>query len=514
MSYQDEELDAIIPNGYAVQYIIAQKMVQKSNEDGYLIGSRGSVGSSFAANMAGITEINPLPAHYLCPECHYTDFDSPEVKAYVGRCGLDMPDRVCPMCGTPMQKMGLDIPYEIFLGLRVNKEPDIDLNFAGEYQEQAFRNAEEILGEGHTFHAGTIATLSDRTAYGYVKKYFEDKGIHKRSCEIERIASGCAGGRRTTGRHPGGIIVLPHGEDINSFTPVQHPANDMNSNIIITHFDYHSIDLNLLKLDILGHDDPTMIRMMEDITDTNARKISLYDPRVMGLFKSTDALETKPAFFSDLIRISGLSHGTDVWRDNAETLIREGTADITSVIGTRDDIMIYLIGKGLEREQAFCIMENVRKGKGLKPKWEEEMCRHDVPEWYIRSCKKIKYLFQKAHAAAYVMMAYRIAWYKVYYPLAFYAAYFSIRADQDIYRMIRFSAEHIKERINDYEAEYEAFGGSIMKRRLGDLYVAREMYARGFPFAEYDPELAAEDRFAIIDGRLMPPKVFAEYAET
>ena len=529
----ERELNSIISNGYAVMYIIAQKLVWKSNEDGYLVGSRGSVGSSFVATMAGITEVNPLSPHYLCGECYYVDFDSDEVKEYSGRAGCDMPDKVCPRCGKPLKKMGFDIPFETFLGFKGNKEPDIDLNFSGEYQSKAHKYTEVIFGAGQTFRAGTIGTLADKTAFGYVKNYYEERGVHKRNCEIDRIVQGCTGIRRTTGQHPGGIIVLPFGEDINSFTPVQHPANDVNTDIITTHFDYHSIDANLLKLDILGHDDPTMIRMLEDITHFDAQQVPLDDQSVMSLFKSTEALgitpediggcplgclgipefgtdfviqmllDTKPTSFSDLIRISGLSHGTDVWLGNAQTLIEEGKATISTAICTRDDIMIYLINKGLESELSFTIMESVRKGKGLKPEWEEEMKAHDVPDWYIWSCKKIKYMFPKAHAAAYVMMAYRIAYYKIFYPLAYYAAYFSIRASAFSYELMCMG----RERLEYYMADYKKRSDTLTKKEqdtVKDMKIVQEMYARGFSFTEVDLYKAQAHRFQVVDGKLMP----------
>ncbi len=529
----ERELNSIISNGYAVMYIIAQKLVWKSNEDGYLVGSRGSVGSSFAATMAGITEVNPLSPHYYCEKCHYYDFDSPEVKKFAGMAGCDMPDAVCPKCGAPLKKEGFDIPFETFLGFKGNKEPDIDLNFSGEYQSKAHKYTEVIFGAGQTFRAGTIGTLADKTAFGYVKNYYEERGQHKRNCEIDRIVEGCTGIRRTTGQHPGGIIVLPVGEDINSFTPVQHPANDMTTDIVTTHFDYHSIDANLLKLDILGHDDPTMIRMLEDLTGINAQEIPLDNREVMSLFKNTEALgltpediggcklgclgipefgtdfamqmliDTKPQYFSDLVRIAGLAHGTDVWLGNAQTLIQEGKATISTAICTRDDIMIYLIGKGLESELSFTIMESVRKGKGLKPEWETEMKAHDVPDWYIWSCKKIKYMFPKAHAAAYVMMAFRIAWFKIYYPLAYYAAYFSIRASSFSYELMCMG----KEKLEYYMADYQKRSDTLTNKEqetYKDMRNVQEMYARGYEFVPVDLYKAQAHRFQIVDGKLMP----------
>ncbi len=529
----DRELNSIISNGYAVMYIIAQKLVWKSNEDGYLVGSRGSVGSSFAATMSGITEVNPLQAHYRCAKCLYSDFDSPEVRAFSGRSGCDMPDKTCPVCGAPLVKDGFDIPFETFLGFKGNKEPDIDLNFSGEYQSKAHAYCEVIFGYGQTFRAGTIGTLADKTAFGYIRNYYEERGVHKRKCEIDRIVQGCVGIRRTTGQHPGGIVVLPVGEEINTFTPVQHPANDMTTTTITTHFDYHSIDHNLLKLDILGHDDPTMIRMLQDLTGLDPTEIPLDDASVMSLFKNTTALgitpedihgiqlgclgipefgtefamqmviDAKPKEFSDLIRISGLSHGTDVWLGNAQTLIEEGKATISTAICTRDDIMIYLIQMGLDSEQAFTIMESVRKGKGLKPEWEEEMLKHDVPDWYIWSCKKIKYMFPKAHAAAYVMMAWRIAYCKVFYPLAYYAAYFSIRATGFSYEIMCQGKERLEYFYNDFTRRKDA----LSKKELDtyrDMKIVQEMYARGFEFLPIDIYRAKPDRFQIFEGKLMP----------
>ena len=529
----ERELNSIISNGFAVMYIIAQKLVWKSNADGYLVGSRGSVGSSFVATMSGITEVNPLSPHYICPNCHYSDFDSEEVKKFAGMAGCDMPDKVCPKCGTPLKKDGFDIPFETFLGFKGNKEPDIDLNFSGDYQSKAHKYTEVIFGAGQTFRAGTIGTLADKTAFGYVKKYYEEREIRKRNCEIDRIVQGCVGVRRTTGQHPGGIIVLPVGEEIYSFTPVQHPANDMTTDTITTHFDYHSIDHNLLKLDILGHDDPTMIRMLEDLTGIDAKKIPLDDPSVMSLFAKTDALgitpddiggcllgclgipefgtefaiqmllDTKPKYFSDLVRIAGLAHGTDVWLGNAQTLIEEGKATISTAICTRDDIMIYLIGKGLDSEQSFTIMESVRKGKGLKPEWEEEMKAHGVPDWYIWSCKKIKYMFPKAHAAAYVMMAYRIAYCKIFYPQAYYAAFFSIRAPGFDYELMCLGQDKLLYHMKDYEKRMDTLSKKEQDT-YRDMKVVREMYARGFEFLPIDIYESGANRFKIKDGKLLP----------
>ena len=530
----ERELNSIISNGFAVMYIIAQKLVWKSNEDGYLVGSRGSVGSSFVATMAGITEVNPLSPHYICPNCHYYDFDSEEVKKFGGMAGCDMPDKLCPVCGTPLKKEGFDIPFETFLGFKGNKEPDIDLNFSGEYQSKAHDYTEVIFGKGQTFRAGTIGTLADKTAYGYVKNYFEEHGVRKRNCEINRIVQGCVGVRRTTGQHPGGIIVLPLGEEIYSFTPVQHPANDMTTSTITTHFDYHSIDHNLLKLDILGHDDPTMIRMLQDLTGLDPVKdIPLDSPEVMTLFQNTSALgitpediggcklgalgipefgtdfamqmliDAKPKYFSDLVRISGLSHGTDVWLGNAQTLIQEGKATIQTAICTRDDIMIYLIQMGLDQELSFTIMESVRKGKGLKPEWEAEMTAHGVPDWYIGSCKKIKYMFPKAHAAAYVMMAWRIAYCKVFYPLAYYAAFFSIRASGFSYELMCQGRERLEYHLEDYRKRSDTLTQKE-QATLRDMRIVQEMYARGFEFMPIDIYRAKARHFQIIDGKLMP----------
>ena len=529
----ERELNSIIGNGFAVMYIIAQKLVWKSVADGYLVGSRGSVGSSFVAYMAGITEVNSLQAHYLCPKCHYVDFDSDYVKSFSGRSGCDMEDKVCPVCGEPLMKEGHDIPFETFLGFKGNKEPDIDLNFSGDYQSKAHAYTEVIFGKGKTFRAGTVGTLADKTAYGYAMHYYEEHEQHKRSCELDRISSGCVGVRRTTGQHPGGIIVVPHGEEIYSFTPVQHPANDQTTKIITTHFDYHSIDHNLLKLDILGHDDPTMIRMLEDITGVDATKIRLDDPEVLSLFHGLEALhikpediggtdlgslgipefgtefvmqmlrDTKPKAFSDLVRISGLSHGTDVWLGNAQTLIQEGKAQISTAICTRDDIMIYLIDKGVESEQSFKIMESVRKGKGLTPDYEKVMKEHEVPDWYLWSCKKIKYMFPKAHAVAYVMMGIRIAWFKIHEPLAYYAAFFTIRATAFDYGLMCQGKAAIDNHIKAHKAN-----PNLSKKEqdtLRDMKIVQEFYARGFEFLKIDLYQSDAIKFQVVEDKLLPP---------
>ena len=529
----DKELQSIIKNGFSVMYIIAQKLVWKSNEDGYIVGSRGSVGSSFVANMTGITEVNSLPAHYRCPNCKYSDFSD-----YGYKNGFDLPDKDCPKCGHSLDKDGMDIPFETFLGFNGDKEPDIDLNFSGEYQAKAHRYTEVIFGKGTTFKAGTIGTVADKTAFGYVKKYYEERGIPINSAEAVRLAKGCTGIKRTTGQHPGGIIVVPKGREIYEFCPVQHPADDPNSDITTTHFDYHSIDQNLLKLDILGHDDPTVIRMLQDITGIDPTKIPLDDKATMSIFSSTDALgvtpeqihsevgsygvpefgtkfvrgmllDTKPKTFDELIRISGLSHGTDVWLGNAQSLIEEGTVTLDQAICCRDDIMIYLIKKGLEPNPAFKIMETVRKGKALKDpaKWAEYtkmMKEHDVPDWYIKSCEKIKYMFPKAHAAAYVTNAFRIAWFKVHEPLAYYAAYFSIRAkafDSDVMC-------HGKEKVRNKMKEIELMGNTATQKdkdMYDDLEIVWEMYERGFEFLPIDLYKSDSKNFLIDDEKIRPP---------
>lgn len=529
----DKELDSIIKNGFSVMYIIAQKLVWKSNEDGYLVGSRGSVGSSVVAYMTGITEVNALPPHYRCPSCQYSDFSDHGIKI-----GFDLPDMNCPVCGEALAKDGIDIPFETFLGFNGDKEPDIDLNFSGEYQAKAHKYTEVIFGKGTTFKAGTIGTIADKTAFGYVKKYYEEKSQHVNKAEIIRISKGCTGIKRTSGQHPGGIIVVPKGREIFEFCPVQHPADDPDSDIITTHFDYHSIDQNLLKLDILGHDDPTVIRMLQDLTGVDPKTIPMDDKETMSLFSSTNALgvspaqinskvgtygvpefgtkfvrgmllDTMPQTFMDLICISGLSHGTDVWLGNAKDLIDGGVVtSISEAVCTRDDIMVYLIKKGLPPNAAFKIMEIVRKGKALKePKWpeyEDLMREHEVPEWYIDSCKKIKYMFPKAHAAAYVMMAFRIAWFKVHIPEAYYTAYFSIRAKA-------FDAEFMingKEVVKQKMKEIDALGNDAAnkdKDMYDDLEIVLEMYERGIKFLPIDLYKSDATKFKLEDGCIRPP---------
>lgn len=531
----NKELNSIINNGYAVLYIIAQKLVWKSNEDGYLVGSRGSVGSSFAATMAGITEVNPLSPHYICPNCKYSDFDSEIVLSFAGDSGCDMPDANCPHCGTKMNKEGHDIPFETFLGFEGDKEPDIDLNFSGEYQQKAHTYTEELFGKGHVFKAGTYGTMAEKTAYGFVKKYFDERGIENvHNAEINRLALGCTGVRRTTGQHPGGLVIVPSGHNIHEFCPIQRPANDMSSNVTTTHFEYHSIDRCLLKLDLLGHDDPTIIRMLQDLTGVDPQTISLDNQEVMSLFTSTKALnvepqeinsevgtlglpefgtkfvrqmlvDTQPHSFSELIRISGLSHGTDVWVGNTQDIIKDGTATLKEAICTRDDIMTYLILKHLDKKLSFKIMEKVRKGKGVDDSEAEAMMAVGVPDWYIKSCRKIKYMFPKAHAAAYVMMAFRIAYFKVYHPDAYYATYFSIRAEGDFdYEMMCQGHNKIKLTIREYEAK----GNTLTtkeKSTLTILEVINEMYVRGISFVPIDLYKSSAKKFLVTEKGIMPP---------
>ena len=529
----DKELTSIIKNGFSVMYIIAQKLVWKSNEDGYIVGSRGSVGSSFVANMTGITEVNSLPPHYRCPNCKYSDFTD-----YGCLCGFDLPDKDCPKCGHKLVKDGIDIPFETFLGFNGDKEPDIDLNFSGEYQAKAHKYTEVIFGKGTTFKAGTVGTVADKTAYGYVKKYYEERGVPVNNAEVLRLAQGCTGIKRTTGQHPGGIIVVPKGREIYEFTPVQHPADDPNSDIITTHFDYHSIDQNLLKLDILGHDDPTMIRMLFDLTGKDPTKVPLDDKETMSIFSSTKALgvtpeqihsevgsygipefgtkfvrgmlvDTRPTTFDELIRISGLSHGTDVWLGNAQTLIEEGTVTLQDAICCRDDIMIYLIKMGLEPNKAFKIMETVRKGKALKDpdKWEgfkSAMKEKDVPDWYVKSCEKIKYMFPKAHAAAYVTNAFRIAWFKVHEPKAYYTAYFTIRADEFDSDIMCHGEERVKNKMKEIDL---AGNGATTKDKnmYAILELVMEMYERGINFLPIDLYKSHSTKFRIEEEGIRPP---------
>ncbi|HZK26834.1 MAG TPA: PolC-type DNA polymerase III [Thermoclostridium sp.] len=526
----DKELDSIIKNGFSVMYIIAQKLVLKSMQDGYLVGSRGSVGSSFVAYLTGITEVNSLPAHYRCGGCFYSEFL--EADKTTG-CGFDLPDKNCPKCGQPLIKDGYDIPFETFLGFDGDKEPDIDLNFSGEYQPNAHKYTEELFGEGHVFRAGTIATVADKTAFGFVKGYLNDRDKVATNAEVNRLVRGCTGIKRTTGQHPGGVMIVPHDKEIYDFTPIQRPANDTKSEIITTHFDYNSISGRILKLDILGHDDPTVIRMLQDITGVDPKDIEIGEKRTMEIFRSTEPLgvtaeevgsavgtygvpefgtkfvrqmlvDTKPKTFAELIRISGLSHGTDVWLNNAQELVRNGVATLSGVITTRDDIMLFLIENGLESLVAFKIMEDVRKGKGLKPEYEELMRENQIPDWYIQSCKKIKYMFPKAHAAAYVTMAFRIAWFKVYYPEAFYVTYFTVRADGFDADIISKGCDRVQMEIKEIESKGND-ATQKEKNMLIILEVANEMYARGIGCLLVDLYKSDATKFLITEEGLLPP---------
>ena len=533
----ETELGDIINCHYDVIYMSAQKLVQNSLEHGYLVGSRGSVGSSLVAFMSGITEVNSLPPHYRCPECKYCTFDVPDGI----NCGADLPDAVCPQCGAKLDKDGFNIPFETFLGFGGDKVPDIDLNFSGEYQSRAHQYCIEMFGASHVFRAGTIGAVAEKTAYGYVKKYLAERNLTVSRAEENRLAAGCVDVRRTTGQHPGGLVVIPQENEIWDFCPVQHPADDIHTDIITTHFEYHSMEENLLKLDMLGHDDPTMIRMMEDMTGVDAQKIPLDDKDTMSIFVSSKVLgyehdkiltevgtvgipefgtiftrgmlmDTKPTQFDTLIRLSGFSHGTDVWLGNAKDLILSGTASVNQAIGCRDDIMLYLIKCGLPEKRAFKFMESVRKGAIHKGKaWPEgiveEMREHQVPEWYIESCKKIKYLFPKAHAAAYVMMAFRIAWFKVHHPLAFYAAYFYRRSQKDGFDavMMTHGIETVKEHIKRINADPDH--SDKEEDLLTTLEVCYEFYLRGFTFDNIDLYASHATKFLIRDGRLLPPFV-------
>lgn len=527
----DKELNAIIRNGYAVLYIIAHKLVAKSMQDGYLVGSRGSVGSSFVATMSDITEVNPLPPHYICPHCKHSEFIT---DGSVGS-GIDLPDKNCPVCGTKYKKDGHDIPFEVFLGFEGDKEPDIDLNFAGEYQSKAHQYTEELFGKGYVFRAGTIATIAEKTAYGFVKKYYEEKKLPIHNREIDRLLKGCTGVKRTTGQHPGGVMVVPNHKDIFDFSPIQYPANDNTSGVITTHFDYHSISGRLLKLDILGHDVPTIIRMLQDITEVDPRNIPLDDKETIKIFTGIESLnildkeydlevgtlgipefgtkfvrqmliDTKPTTFAELVRISGLSHGTDVWVNNAQDLVRQNIAELKDVISTRDDIMNYLILKGLPAKDAFKIMEKVRKGKGLTEEDKALMKENDVPQWYIESCMKIKYMFPKAHAVAYVMMSFRLAYFKVHYPLAFYATYFTTKASDFDSDLIIKGKKVVKDKIKELENHFNELSQRD-KDLLTVLEVAYEMYCRGFGFLPVDIYRSDANQFIIMGNNLLPPLV-------
>ena len=530
----DRELNSIISNGYAVMYIIAQKLVTKSLADGYLVGSRGSVGSSLAATMSDITEVNPLPAHYICEneDCKYSYFYA------VGEwgSGVDLPDKDCPKCGRKLKNDGHDIPFEVFLGFEGDKEPDIDLNFSGSYQPVIHKYTEELFGEGHVYRAGTIGTVADKTAYGYAKKYVEENDLDVTGAEVLRLAKGCTGVKRTSGQHPGGVMVIPNYKEVYDITPIQYPANDVNCGVITTHFDYHSISGRILKLDILGHDVPTIIRMIEDITGLDATTIPLDDKETMSIFTSTEALgvtpeeincpigslaipefgtsfvrqmllDTKPTTFAELVRISGLSHGTDVWLNNAQDLVVDKVVEFKDVISTRDDIMNYLLFKGLPPKMAFTIMENVRKGKGLKPEFIEEMNKHDVPQWYIDSCQKIKYMFPKAHAVAYVMMSFRLAYYKVHYPAAFYATYFTTKAQDFDADLIVKGLDSIKQKIQEiHELGNDATAKD--KTMLTVLEVALEMYARKIKIIPVDIYKSDATKFIVVDDTtILPPMI-------
>ena len=532
------ELGDIIRCKYDVIYMSAQKLVQNSLEHGYLVGSRGSVGSSLVAFMSGITEVNSLPAHYRCPNCKHTDFDYAQDPAHPYGCGADMPDANCPICGAKYAKDGFNIPFETFLGFGGDKVPDIDLNFSGEYQSSAHRYTFELFGQTHVFRAGTIGTVAEKTAFGYVKKYLDEKGKTVSKAEENRLAIGCTGVKRTTGQHPGGMVVIPQDKEIYDFCPVQHPADDPNSDIITTHFEYHSMESNLLKLDMLGHDDPTMIRMLEDLTGVNARTdIPLDDKDTMSIFQSSKVLgyendkilgptggtaipefgttfvrgmleDTQPNQFDILVRLSGFSHGTDVWLGNAKDLITSGTAKVSEAIGCRDDIMLFLISKGMDPKRSFKIMEAVRKGRGLPEGAEDEMREHGVPEWYIGSCKKIAYLFPKAHAVAYVMMAFRIAWFKVHRPLAFYAAYFSIRAKAFDERYMCRGMDECQRKMREIIAK-DKEASAVEQDMLTTLEVCYEFYLRGFTFARMDLYRSQAINFTVDEQAkaLIPPFV-------
>ena len=533
----EHELGCIIRNGFATLYILARRLVQHSIADGYYVGSRGSVGSSLAATMAGITEVNPLKAHYYCPKCQYTDFDPEESRNVAGMSGFDLPDRSCPVCGTKLKKDGQEIPFEVFLGFDGDKEPDIDLNFSGEYQPKAHAYVGEMFGEDHVYRAGTMGGLAEKTAYGMVKHYLEEHGRTCSNAQINYLISGCLEVKRTTGQHPGGILVVPTDHDVYDFTPIQHPANDVNTPIITSHYDYDQLHGRLLKLDILGHDDPTMIRMLEDMTHTVATDVPLDDPGVMQLFLGTQSLgvtpeeidspvgtygvsefgthfvrqmlvDTKPQNFSDLVRISGLSHGTDVWNNNAKDIVAQGIAPISECICTREDIMIGLIHLGMDKLESFKIMEKVRKGKksgGLSPTDIEHMVAHGIEPWYLDSCKKIQYLFPKGHAVAYVTMSLRIAYYKVHYKEYYYAAFFTIRADSFDYETMAMGEKKAREAKAAIEAKGQKEQTAKDKEIHTLLELVIEFYARGLSFLPMDLYRSDHHKFQVIDGKLLPP---------
>ena len=526
----DKELNSIIGNGYASLYLMAQRLVQKSLSDGYLVGSRGSVGSSFVANMAGITEVNALQPHYVCPRCKFSDFDVDRTKY---ACGVDMPDMACPHCGEQLMKLGYEIPFETFLGFKGDKTPDIDLNFSGEYQPVAHRFTETMFGEGHAFRAGTISGVKDKTVYGYVRAWCDENGLTPTKEEIERLVAGCAGVKKTTGQHPGGIVIVPKENDIMEFTPIQYPADKTDVDTITTHFDFHAMDDRLVKLDILGHDDPTALRMLQDLTGIDPKTIPLDDKETMRLFSSAEPLgcdlselgcdvgsiaipefgtgfvrqmlmDTRPTTMEELVRIAGLSHGTDVWLGNAQDLVLGGTATLSDVICTRDDIMNYLILRGGDPAMSFKIMESVRKGKGLTDEMEAAMRAINTPEWFIDSCKKIKYMFPRAHAAAYVMMAFRIAYYKVHMPLAFYAVYYTVRADAFDIALAQGGAEAVLKNIKALKKK-----GNDIEQKEADvlviLEVVYEMNMRGIELLPLDLYKSAAREFRIEDGKIRPP---------
>ena len=521
-------------HGYSVLYLIAHKLVKKSNEDGYLVGSRGSVGSSFVAFLMGITEVNPLPSHYTCKNCKHSDFDI-DIAQYA--CGPDMPDAVCPKCGSAFVKQGFDIPFEVFLGFEGDKVPDIDLNFSGEYQSVAHKYTETLLGEKNVFRAGTLSSIAARTAYGFVKGYLDDHSQYAPRAEIDRLVEGLSGVRRTTGQHPGGIIVVPDDMEVHDFTPIQYPADDEGAGVVTTHFDFNSMHDRLVKLDILGHDDPTMLKMLQDLTGLDPLTIPLDDKRTMSLFSSTEALcvtadeidsamgtygipefgtqfvremlgDTKPKTFAELVRISGLSHGTDVWLGNARDLILSGKATLLEAICTRDDIMNALIAMGVAPKSSFEIMESVRKGKGLKEYMEEAMAEKDVPEWFVNSCRLIKYMFPKAHAVAYVTMGFRVAYYKLNYPVEYYTAYYTVRADDFDAQEMLGTADEIRRKIKELKSMQNGQGeklGVKEKKVLTILEIVLEMKSRGIDFVPIDLYESDATKFKITEKGILPP---------